>query len=325
MPSDSPQSLRRLLRGVLLFIGLFALVWVALDFAHQKLRYVQAGSDLVLEEKYDKLSKQALFSGQEKYRVIAMGNSKTLSSFKPDVFDAAFPSDVRSYNFGLPGESQFLPVLRSILASGNRPTHLLLQLPWAPPDAAAKALPLLKDDNRILMTLIPFRRFFRDLTLFVFQSLHTGVGAEWMRIKGEIDSVEKNRGWYFISGQSRYPNGQLPDDFALASDNAQATPVRALAPSGDDYAALLALAKQYEFKVVLVPWSARTGEYAPAENSGSGAAKVVSQSPYIAERGPNYWLYPPPSFSDPVHMNSGGAEAYTKRLAAFLKDAGELK
>ena len=175
------------------------------------------------------------------------------------------------------------------------------------------------------MTLIPFRRFFRDLTLFVFQSLHTGVGAEWMRIKGEIDSVEKNRGWYFISGQSRYPNGQLPDDFALASDNAQATPVRALAPSGDDYAALLALAKQYEFKVVLVPWSARTGEYAPAENSGSGAAKVVSQSPYVAERGPNYWLYPPPSFSDPVHMNSGGAEAYTKRLAAFLKDAGELK
>ncbi|MDB5827337.1 MAG: hypothetical protein JWQ73_1557 [Variovorax sp.] len=314
--------MRRLVRSALLFIGLFAVVWVALNFAHQKLRYVQAGSDLVLEEKYDKLSKQALFPGQEKYRVIALGNSKTLSSFKPDVFDAAFPGDVRSYNFGLPGESQFLPVLQSILASGNRPTHLLLQLPWAPPDAAAKQVPLLKDDNRILMALIPFRRFFRDLTLFVFQSLRSGVGAEWARIKGEIASVETNRGWYFISGQSRYPNGQLPADFSLASDNAQAKPVRALAPAGDDYATLLALAKQYGFRVVLVPWSARTGEYAPADDGG---LKVVSQAPYIAERGPNYWLYPPPSFSDPVHMNSGGAEAYTKRLAAFLKDAGELK
>ena len=98
MPSDSPQSLRRLLRSVLLFVCLFAVVWVALDFAHKKLRYVQAGSDLVLEEKYDKLSKQALFSGQEKYRVIAMGNSKTLSSFRPDVFDAAFPGVVAAEN-----------------------------------------------------------------------------------------------------------------------------------------------------------------------------------------------------------------------------------
>ena len=325
MPPDSPQSLRRLLRSFLLFAGLFALVWLALNFAHQKLRFVQAGSDLVLEEKYGKLAKQALFPAHEKYRVIALGNSKTLSSFKPDVFDAAFPGDVRSYNFGLPGESQFLPVLQSILASGNRPTHLLLQLPWAPPEGAAKQLPLLKDDNRILMTLIPFRRFFRDLTLFVFQSLRTGVGAEWARIKGEIESVEKNRGWYFISGQSRYPNGQLPSNFSLASDNAQAKPVRALAPLGADYSVLLALAKQYDFKVVLVPWSARAGEYAPADDSGSSAAKVVSEAPYIAERGPNYWLYPPSSFSDPVHMNADGAEAYTKRLAAFLKDAGELK
>lgn len=325
MPSDSPQSLRRLVRSVFLFVGLFAVVWLALNFAHQKLRYVQAGSDLVLEEKYDNLSKQTLFPAHETYRVIALGNSKTLSSFKPDVFDAVFPGDVRSYNFGLPGESQFLPILQSILASGNRPTHLLLQLPWASPEAAAKQLPLLKDDNRILMTLIPFRRFFRDLTLFVFQSLRTGVRAEWTRIKGEIESVEKNRGWYFISGQSRYPNGQLPADFSLASDNAQAKPVRTLAPAGADYDVLLTLAKQYDFKVVLVPWSARTGEYAPADDSGSSDAKVVSGAPYIAERGPNYWLYPPPSFSDPVHMNAGGAKAYTKRLAALLKDAGELK
>lgn len=322
MPSDSPQSLRRLLRNVLFFVGLFALVWLTLNFAHQKLRFVQAGSDLVSKEKSDKLSKQALFPAQEKYRVIAMGNSKTLSSFKPDVFDAVFPGDVRSYNFGLPGESQFLPVLRSILTSGNRPTHLLLQLPWAPPEATAKQLSLLKDDNRILIALIPFRRFFRDLTLFLFQSLKTGVGPEWTRIKGEIESVDKNRGWYFISGQSHYPDGKLPADFSLATDNAQAKPVRALAPSGEDYAALLALAKQYDFKVVLVPWSARTGEYAPADD---GVLKIVSQDPYIAERGPNYWLYPPPSFSDPVHMNSGGAEAYTKRLATFLKGAGELK
>lgn len=322
MPSDSPQSLRRLLRSVLFFVALFALVWVALNFAHQKLRFVQAGSDLVSKEKSDKLSKQALFPAQEKYRVIAMGNSKTLSSFKPDVFDAAFSGDVRSYNFGLPGESQFLPVLRSILTSGNRPTHLLLQLAWAPPEATAKQLSLLKDDNRILIALIPFRRFFRDLTLFLFQSLKTGVGSEWTRVKGELESVEKNRGWYFISGQSHYPDGKLPADFSLATDNAQAKPVRALAPAGEDYAALLALAKQYDFKVVLVPWSARTGEYAPADDGG---LKILSQDPYIAERGPNYWLYPPPSFSDPVHMNSGGAEAYTKRLATFLKGAGELK
>ena len=321
MYSGNARSKGQLLRSFLLFVGLFVGAWLLINFAYEKLRYVRAGSDLVALEKTEKIAKEALFPGREKYRVIALGNSKTLSSFKPEVFDATFGSDMRSYNFGLPGETKFLPVLEKILASGNRPTHLLLQVPWSPDQTGAQQRPLIKDDNRILNTLIPFRRFFRDLTLFVFQSRQAGFGAEWRRVEREVKSVDQNRGWYFISAQSRYPNDQLPADFSLPSDNAKLQQAREFQASGKEYAKLERLAQQYGFQVLMVPWAARTGEYAPAAEAGT---IVVDKDPFIAAVGPNYWLYSPTAFSDPVHMNKQGAEAYSKRLATFLKDTGAL-
>ncbi|RYF35107.1 MAG: hypothetical protein EOO26_02065 [Comamonadaceae bacterium] len=302
-------------------MGLFAGAWLLINFAYEKLRYVRAGSDLVALEKTEKIAAKALFPGNEQFRVIALGNSKTLSSFKPEVFDAALGGDTRSYNFGLPGEEKFLPVLEKILASGNRPTHLLLQIPWSPDQTEAQQRPLIKDDNRILNTLVPFRRFFRDLTLFVFQSRKVGLRAEWTRVQSEVQSVDQNRGWYFISAQSRYPNDQLPADFSLPSDNAKLQKGREFQPSGKQFAQLEKLAEQYKFQVLMVPWAARTGEYAPAADPGT---IVVDKDPYIAAVGPNYWLYSPTSFSDPVHMNKEGAEAYSKRLATFLRDTGAL-
>ncbi len=309
-----------MLRSFLLFAGLFASVWLLLFVSYEKLRFVRPGSDLVSLEKTDTLAKQKLFTGHEKYRVIALGNSKTLASFKPDVFDRAFGGSVRSYNFGLPGEPRFLPVLETILQSGNRPTHLLLQLPWAS-DADDRQPPLLKDDNRILQTLIPFRSFFRNLALFTFQSRHAGFVAEWRHVKSEVESVDLNRGWYFISGQSHDPGNRLPPDFALPSDTPHQPLARSVDTSGAEYAELQKLARRYHFQVLIVPWSARVGEFAPAADDGT---RVVSQQPYIAALGPNYWLFAPTLFSDPVHMNPGGAELYSTRLAAFLRGTGAL-
>lgn len=319
--SGNARSRGQLLRSVLLFVGLFAGTWLLINFAYEKLRYVRAGSDLVALEKTEKIAREALFPGREKFRVIALGNSKTLSSFKPEVFDAAYGGDVRSYNFGLPGETKFLPVLEKILASGNRPTHLLLQVPWSPDQTEAQQRPLIEDDNRILNTLIPFRRFFRDLTLFVFQSRKAGFRAEWNRVEREVQSVDRNRGWYFISAQSHYPNDQLPADFSLPSDNGKLQQAREYKASGKEYARLEALAQQYGFEVLIVPWAAREGEYAPAADTGT---VVIDKDPFVAAVGPNYWLYSPTAFSDPVHMNMQGAEAYSKRLATFLKDTGAL-
>lgn len=304
------------------FVVLATLAWLGLYVADQKLMYVHAGSDLIYELKSQQLSRRDLFPTKPHYRVIAMGNSKTLSAFRPDVFDAQFYGKVASYNFGLPGDSRFIPLLTTLLESGNRPTHVLLQEPWSTAVAGEKQPLLIKDDKRILSIILPFRKLPRDFALFTFQARKEGFSHEWDRVKREVDGVANHRGWYFISAQSHYPNDELPPNFRLPNDTPSAIKPRDQQATGPEYSQLLALSQTYNFKVLLVPHAIRIGQAAAMPDQGR---EVISASPYVASVGPHYWALPVSNFSDPVHMNVPGSERYTRQLAEFLKQAGEFE
>lgn len=321
MSTPTPPTSVTARRSALAFLLLTTLLWLGLFLANKQLHYVHAGSDLIHHQKSHVLPTKALFPPSATYRVLAFGNSKTLSAFRPDVFDAHFKGRVASFNMGLPGDSQFVGLLEYAIRHGNKPTHILLQEPWRGASVEVERPWLIKDDRRILDALIPFRRLPRDLTLFVFQARKSGLQAEWQRVKAEVNGMESTRGWYFISAQSHYPNDALPDDFRLPTDTPHQTAPRKVEFAGAEYTRLLSLAKTHGIQVLLVPHAVRDGQAAPEADPGT---QVHATQPRVITYGPTYWTFPPSNFSDPVHMNRIGSQRYTQRLAQYLDQLGEF-
>lgn len=307
---------------VIRFFFLAALVWIGLYFADRKLVYVHAGSDLISDQKKYTLAQHQVLRADAPLRVVALGNSRMLSSFRPDIFDAQFQGRASSFNFGIPGDSRIFPLLDRILESGNRPTHVLLQAAWKS-DTEVQTTPwLLKDDKRILNALLPFRKLPRDMALFAFQARSGGIQQQWDKVRQEVEGVERNRGWYFISAQSHYADHRLPTDFSLPSDRPNDIDPRPLDISASEFAHLKELAARYHFRILLIPHAVRFGEFREDPSTG---AQVISSDPYIAVIGPHYWLMSPASFSDPVHTNIPGSEDFTRRLAQLLQASGEVR
>jgi hypothetical protein len=306
----------------LLYFLLAALLWCTLYAADKKLIYVHAGSDLIYAQKFNIFSRSNLFPTHTKYRVLVMGNSKTLSAFRPDLFDENFNGTVSSFNMALPGDSNFIKLLTATIEGGNRPTHVLLQTSWNELNLTTHNAMLLKDDKRILNAILPFRKLPRDFVLFCFQARQDGFGHEWDRVKAEVDGVEDARGWYFIRAQSHYSNNRLPSDFALPDDHPTVADRRKATPSGALYDELAKLANKYHFKVLLVPHARRTTQSAQTPDTGR---VILSKAPYIATLGPLYWRLDPSNFSDPVHMNIPGSELYTHSLANLLALSEEFQ
>ena len=56
-------------------------------------------------------------------------------------------------------------------------------------------------------------------TLFVFASIgHGGISGFYRECAGIGEQVLRDRGYYFIKGQSHYPGDRLPDEFSLPTD-----------------------------------------------------------------------------------------------------------
>lgn len=307
---------------VVWFFVLSLLMWVGLYAADQHLTYVHAGSDLISDQKRNTLSGRQVLRADAPLRVVALGNSRMLSSFRPDVFDAQYQGRASSFNFGIPGDSRIFPILDRILEGGNRPTHVLLQVAWKG-DSDVQASPwLLKDDKRILNALLPFRKLPRDLALFAFQARAGGFQQQWDKVRQEVEGVERNRGWYFISAQSHHADHRLPADFRLPSDRPNDIDPRPMDLAAAEYVHLKELAAKYQFRILLIPHAVRMGEF---REDPTNDVRVISPTPHIAVVGPHYWLMPPASFSDPVHTNIPGSEEYTRRLAQLLQASGEVR
>lgn len=315
--SAGPTRLTRRIHSVIRFAGLFALTWILLDICYETLPMIRPGADVVLDAKLKVLAKSPLFLPEDRYRVLVFGNSKTLAGFKPDEFDQAFGDrHVRSYNLGLPGDARFLPILKTALDAGNVPTHVFLTLPW---DDKPKPslLDRLRDEETVLYTLIPFRDLPRDIVVFAAAS-HLHFKQKYDEAVQERDKMLANRGWYYIKGQSYFPSGDLPEGYSLPTDRPDQFLARDVPKTSYMLDELTTLARHYRFQVVLIPGNTRRHAAAPAPRIDEARSIEISGNSGFHIIGPDYWLYPPAQYSDPVHMNPQGATAYTRDLAQLV-------
>jgi hypothetical protein len=305
------------------FALLFAAVWLLLYAAYTMLPFTRPGSVVIADAKFDVIVKGQMFGPRDRYRVMAFGHSKALTSVRPRELDAAMGADFRSYNLGLPGEVHFLPILEAALEAGNIPTHLLLMLPWDGKLSKPGFMDALRDDPAIAKKLLPFRSFPRDASLFLFENRNRLAEAVH-DVAVQRNSMLEERGWYFIKSQSQYKDDRLPDDYQLPTDRPARIDERKIPEKSFSRTRLEQLATKYGFEILFIPLPFRIGEFAPAPAADSARLTTISTHPRIRVLGPDYFNYPPAYFADPHHMNLRGALAYTTDLAGLLKSSGAV-
>jgi hypothetical protein len=306
------------IRVVLLAAG----VWLALQWCYTALPMIRPGADIVLDAKFESLARSVMFLPEDHRRVLVFGNSKAMAGFVPEQFDAALGGQTRSYNLGLPGDARFLPILKATLETGNIPTHVLLTMPWDDKPEPS-LLDRLRDDETVLYTVIPFRDLPRDIVTFVAASrLH--FRERYQEGERERAHMLDQRGWYFIKGQQFFDNGELPADFAIPTDHPAQYAPRALPAASYALDELDRLARQYGFKVLLVPNNMRSHAAAAPPPADALRSAGVPGHDDMRVLGPDYWVYPPADFSDPVHLNPGGAAKYTHDLAQLVIQTGSM-
>jgi len=314
---------RKFRRGCLYFFLAASLLWMCIEFIHMTFPYIQPGSTIVTNAKRSWSLSHPLFGDDAKIRVLVFGNSKTLASFKPALFDARVAESgasgkVQSVNEAIPGERRFVTYLDELLSAGTRPTHVLIQFPPIPEDHELSWSEWVKHDKLIVDALFPFRAMPRDFTLFVFASIgHGGIAGFYRESAQVAQQVVQDRGYYFLKGQSHFAGDRLPDDFSLPTDTPTKPGPRPIDTTLPPFVRLSDLAKRYKFKVILFPPAYRTGELAPAPTRDP-VEQIVPGHPEFVVLGDDYWLMPPRFFSDPVHPNVEGADIYTARLAALV-------
>jgi hypothetical protein len=314
---------RNFRRGCLYFLAASSLVWIALEAIYLRFPYLQAGSNIVSNAKQSWSLKHPLFTEDARIRILVFGNSKTLASFNPALFDAhlaeaGVSGKVQSFNAAIPGERRFVTYLDQLLATGARPTHVLVQFPPIREDHELSWLESLRHDKIIVDTLFPFRTLPRDFTLFVFASMgHGGISGFYRESAQVAEQVVHDRGYYWLKGQSHFAGDRLPDDYSLPTDTPTKPGTRPIDMTLPPFQRLADLAKRYHFKVVLFPPAYRIGELAPAPVRDPIEQTLPGYPDFII-LGDDYWLMPPRLFSDPVHPNVDGADVYTTRLAELL-------
>jgi hypothetical protein len=308
-------------RAVAWFAFWLALVWMVLQTCYSDLPLIRPGADIVLDAKFDSLVRSGMFSPTDRFRILVFGNSKTMAGFRPEIFDAELGAGVRSYNLGLPGEARFLPILRAALKAGNIPTHVFLTMSWDSTPSKPTLLDWLRDEEFMLYTVIPFRDLPRDIVTFIATS-HLQFRQKYEEAAVERRRMLDQRGWYFIKSQSFYSNDELPADYSIPTDRPTEIAPRVVPAASYVRSELKALAQQYNFEVVFVPGNMRAGAQAALPAADAQRDTTIEEHSSVRLIGPDYWLYPPADFSDPVHLNPIGADRYTRDLARLMRTSG---
>ena len=164
--------------------------------------------------------------------------------------------------------------------------------------------------------LFPFRSLPRDVAIFLRRSLHRGGGrALYSETARDSRKVLERRGYYFISGQSTYPNDRLSDDFQLRTDTPHRTRTPRSAARNSWYHRLMRVLEQHHIRAYLAPVYYRENECAARDCVEEELARFLAGNPCIEViDGPAYMLYPNHLFADPVHLNQEGARRYTEEL-----------
>ena len=317
---DRKASAGREVRKTFLRLGKFVLVlagiWIVLYGVYAALPYTRPGVDLIYDAKVGDARGRQLFVTNRPNRVLIFGNSLVLSGFKPDMFDKLSVGQAESFNMGIPDELWFTGALRDLLANGQRPTHVLISIPWREDGNKKRTLfNLIPDDGKFLSEVFPFRKMPRNLVLFsLLARSHGGMGAFYRYARAGVEQMQADRGYYFIEGQSHYANDELPPDYTLEEDSPDKPYVRAVPSGGEEFAQLRAWSEQYHFDVYVVPIYLREHAASVPPPSNVDTLKAIAPYPNVHLLGPDYFRFPNKLFSDNLHANPRGAEAYTRAI-----------
>jgi len=294
-------------------------VWVGLWALNNALPYVQNGAAAVTETKRQMAESRFLFEPTDRQRIYAFGDSKMLAGFQPRAFAAVLGEGTDAFNLAIPGDQRFVNLLESAIVAGNVPTHVFVEA--LPSQASVESWwGAFNDDNRIIQTLFPFRAFFRDAIVLVFEAGGlSDVVRRYRANANQIGRMRADHGYYFIRSQSLYPDNRLPNDYRLPTDRPNDGYSRRVDVDGEEFVRLVHLAERYDFEIVLVPVVYREGEFAPPPGADRELIAKLRRFNRIRILGPPYLLYEPSAFSDPVHLNTSGAERYTREIATLFR------
>jgi hypothetical protein len=314
------REAHRFFLGALKFSSMFAVVWLLLFTVNRAFPQLQPGSDVIYAAKRDAVEKGGIFDPAKTFRVLVVGDSRSLSGFQPARFDAQIGEHCQSYNLGLPASNRYVEPLAAMIANGDAPTHILIQAPWPAATAPPTLLEWLRRDDEVMQALFPFRALPRNLAIFVATAHFRGGMGAYYRKKQEItEQMLADRGYHFIEGQSFYQDDRLPEDFSLPGDTPGIQAKRSFAFTALDFHKLAKMAAAHSIQCIIIPEFHRINACAepPPENQELGA--MVNPFVNFSVVGPDYYRYPNRFFSDHVHLNREGAAVYTDELAKLLR------
>lgn len=307
----------RIARSAAQHLGSGLILWALFQFLWVSFPYVRNGTRVILDAKKQVIEAGEVFPQETNatYRVAVFGESRILCGFLPEQFDAANGGRTVSYNLGMPGDPAFVRNLEIMIERGSVPTHVFLLVPWPRDEFEPTVWKWFQSDDEIMERIFPFRTMPRDL--FVFFALartRGGVEAFYQQSRQYAVTMLADRGYFFIEGQSLFPDHRLPDDYSRPEDS-DAPHVRTVVAEGPYFQRLQRLVRDYGLRIYLIPGYVRDRAYGPPSLANEQATrKELEPHPGFCVLGPDYFRYPNSLFSDNVHVNPDGARRYTQDL-----------
>jgi hypothetical protein len=318
----APRLQPRDFRHLLLFLGGFAVLCLAFNAVRNAFPFVKDGAQIVADAKLlDERSNRIFPHSGGAVKVIVFGNSIMLAGFQAKRFDELGRYDgleLASYNAGLPARTDFVPELRSIVASGNPPDVILMTEPWQA-DRPHSLFSLPVSDHDMADRIFPFHGAVRDFVDFAVRSRQQGGLRAFYRLSADNEAqMRRDQGYFFIREQSRYPGDRLPDTAHSPSDKPDVVIKRSAVWSSHELDELNELLRRHPMACLFVPSPGRRSAEAPAPYDQEFARQLAAHTPCQVV-GPYYFTYPNSYFSDYMHLNPAGARIYTEALYHLIK------
>jgi hypothetical protein len=311
--------------AILLLLG-FGALWLIFFWCFRASPVLSSASNLVRYSiRKHVLAGKAFPRGFPGTTLAIFGTSKAMAGFIPDEFDNLASKDshsVYSFNSGEPGsgEGDFVAPLETMAEHGRPPEIILLTYPWKSVSKRFSFFQLKEDDNDIADTVFPFRLLARNATRFVVNSRRFGGPTNLYRQGLRTgDEVVRARGYYFIKELSVSPSEEMPSGYTLSSDQPDKVLAREADPNSEEFDRLNRLITKYKMQCFYVPLYYRTHEAAPPPPTDLAFAAILAQNSSCRVLGPDYLLYSPALFSDPIHLNPHGAQVYTADVYRLLE------
>ena len=314
----SAHTLKGTLSPLLFLLGL-VLLWLSFFELNRAAPYIANASDVIKTRKKQFEASGGTFRGAiTGTRIAIFGDSKVLSGFIPDEFDALAAAQgipVYSFNSGFPAQTEYIDELIVMLNQQPAPDVVLITNIWPKHSRTLSIFSLSTDDNTLADRFFPFRLFMRNVTRFLADSKRFGgVRAFYQHSKDTANAVLAARGYYYIKELNLYPDGKLPPDWHLPSDTPNKIEARDADFESSEFDRLNRAIEQHHVRCFFVPNHHRSTAAAPAPPINIPFASQMARLSTCRVLGPDYLSYSPVLYSDDLHMNPEGARQYTQDI-----------